>query len=239
MAADQRSESDYLPIFALQHLVFCERQCALIHVERLWVDNRLTVEGTQLHERVDETGSESRRDLRSARGMRLVSDRLALIGRADVVEFHRTGDSEMPRGTVSLRGSDGSWRILPVEYKRGQPKSDRSDDVQLCAQALCLEEMFGTHIESGALYYGKRRQRTDVALDPILRSVTEGYVRRLHELVTRRETPRVAKQPKCRRCSMFDVCLPHGTDPDRSASGYLTAALHNHLDASQLRKKRS
>ena len=224
-------EDEYLPISALQHLVFCERQCALIHVERLWVDNRLTVEGTQLHRRVDETGSEIRHGVRTARGVRVLSERLKLVGRADVVEFHLLDDVEGSQEGVRLSGTDGRWRVHPVEYKRGRPKADRSDDVQLCAQAMCLEEMLGGVIEAGAIYYGRQRQRTDLLLDPELRRLTMTCAARLHELVANGETPRVARQPKCRRCSMLDVCLPHGTAPSRSASRYLGAALTKHLDA--------
>lgn len=218
------SADDYLPISALQHLVFCERQCALIHVERLWVDNRLTVEGTQLHKRVDEATVETRRDVRTVRGLRLVSHSLRLVGRADVVEFSATGDQSICDMENPLR-APGRLKVRPVEYKRGRPKQDRSDEVQLCAQAMCIEEMLGVPIEWGALYYARRRQRTEVRLDSVLRELTEGFARRLHDLVAAGVTPRVGKQPKCQRCSMFGICLPHGTAPESSASDYFDRAL--------------
>jgi CRISPR-associated exonuclease Cas4 len=133
------TEAELLPLSALQHLAFCERQWGLIHLEQVWDENRLTVEGRHLHERADEPASENRRDLRIARGLRIRSLRLGLVGRADVVEFHRLPQEDEPStDTLTLAGVAGRWRPLPVEYKRGRPKADAWDEVQLCAQALCL-----------------------------------------------------------------------------------------------------
>lgn len=223
-------ESVLLPISALQHVIFCERQCALIHIEGLWVENRLTVEGRHLHERVDSARAESRGRLRVARGVPLRSERLGLVGRADTVEFHRLpakGDASATG--IELCGVEGRWQPFPVEYKRGRPKRDGSDEVQLCAQALCLEEMLIGEVPVGALYYGKQRRRTDVKFDRELRDLTEGTARRLHELIASGVTPRARREPKCRRCSMFDICLPHGISPSRSAAGYLRRALEQIL----------
>ncbi|MEX2583660.1 MAG: CRISPR-associated protein Cas4 [Gemmatimonadota bacterium] len=200
------SEDDLLPLSALQHLLFCERQCALIHVEQLWADNRLTVEGSHLHRRVDEAPGETRGDVRIERGIRMRSLRLGLIGRADVVEFHRAAEGECP---------------FPVEYKRGRPKRDRSDEVQICAQALCLEEMLGVPVAAGALFYGVIRRRTDVLFDDALRARTEDAARRLHELVSTGTTPRAAREPKCDGCSMLDLCMPDPPRAARSAARYL------------------
>lgn len=200
------TEDDLLPLSALQHLLFCERQCALIHVEQLWADNRLTVEGSHLHRRVDEAPGETRGDVRVERGIGLRSLRLGLIGKADVVEFHRTPGGENP---------------FPVEYKRGRPKSDRSDEVQLCAQALCLEEMLGTAVNAGALFYGTTRRRTDVDFDATLRARTEAAARRLHELVSTGTTPRARREPKCDGCSMLELCMPDPPRATRSAARYL------------------
>jgi len=219
------SEDDYVPLSALQHLVFCERQCALIHVEQLWVDNRLTVEGSQLHSRVDEANAETRHDVRTARGLQLISHALRLVGRADVVEFRRY---EPAVHESSTRPCDG-WTVRPVEYKRGRPKTGRSDEVQLCAQAMCLEEMLEVRVECGVLYYARTRQRVDVQLDLELRSITKQCADRLHRLLLAGKTPRVKRQPKCQRCSMFEVCLPNGTGPDRSASAYFETALRPHV----------
>jgi CRISPR-associated exonuclease Cas4 len=154
-------ESSLIPLSALQHLAFCERQCALIHIEQAWEENRLTAEGRLMHERVHEQDSESRGDLYIVRGLKLRSLKLGLTGVADVVEFHR-GET----GGVTILGKKGEWRPFPVEYKRGKPKKDSCDEVQLCGQAMCLEEMLGITIGSGALYYGSQHKRHDVAFRP-------------------------------------------------------------------------
>jgi CRISPR-associated exonuclease Cas4 len=217
-------EDDLRPLSALQHLVFCERQCALIHLEQVWVENRLTAEGRLLHERADEPGSGRRGDLRTARSLALRSLRLGLVGRADVVEFHRdAGEPPGGSGSIRLPGVSGHWRPFPVEYKRGKPKSHRADEVQLCAQALCLEEMLSVTIPEGALYYGKNRRRQRVALDAELRALTEDTARRLHELLNGGRTPAAVRAPKCRRCSLVEVCLPAA--PSASARAYLNKLL--------------
>ncbi len=146
------SEDDLFMISALQHYAFCPRQCALIHIEQAWLENRWTAEGRILHERVHEQEGESRAGVRIERGLPLRSLRLGLVGVADVVEFH------------PLPG--GGWQLFPVEYKRGKPKPDHCDEVQLCAQAMCLEEMMGVEVSQGALFYGKTRHRHDVAFIP-------------------------------------------------------------------------
>jgi CRISPR-associated exonuclease Cas4 len=207
------AEDDLLPLSALQHLLFCERQCALIHVEQLWADNRLTVEGSHLHQRADSGQDESRGGVRIARGVPLRSLRLGLIGKADVVEFHR-----------AAQGAD-EWQPLPVEYKRGKPKRDRSDEVQLCAQALCLEEMLGIPVPAGALFYGTTRRRLDIVFDAPLRALTEATAARLHALLRASVTPPAVKEPKCDSCSLIHHCLPPDRRRARSAAGYLDAML--------------
>jgi CRISPR-associated exonuclease Cas4 len=205
------AEDDLLPLSALQHLVFCERQCALIHVEGVWADNARTLEGTHLHRKADSGPRETRRDLRITRTVALRSLRLGLIGKADVVEWHR--------------GPDGAWRPFPVEYKRGRPKSDRCDEVQVCAQALCLEEMLDVRIPAGALFYGLSRRRQDVPFDSRLRALTEDAAARLHVLVASRRTPPARRQPKCDGCSLLPLCMPEPAGPRRSAERYLRNAL--------------
>ena len=145
------TDNQLLPISALQHLIFCERQCALIHVEQLWAENVLTVEGKQLHEKAHEGNSETTGSIRITRSLWLKSNRLGLIGQADIVEFHDNG------------------KVVPVEYKRGKPKKDSSDRVQICAQAMCLEDMLKIEISFGSLFYGMRKRRTDVEFDDALR----------------------------------------------------------------------
>lgn len=216
---------DLLPLSALQHLVFCERQCALIHLEGQWRENTLTFEGREMHERVDRDAGESRGDLRVVRGISLVHETLGLIGRADVVELHRLADAEDDDGPAArVPGVEGFWRPFPVEYKRGKPKSHDADRVQLCAQALCLEEMWSTRIPRGALFYGKTRRREDVEIDAALRRTTENACRRLHELIESRLTPpAVYEAAKCRRCSLQPTCRPQAAR--RSAREYLERAL--------------
>jgi CRISPR-associated exonuclease Cas4 len=219
-----------VPISALQHFVFCPRQCALIHLEGQWLDNRLTVEGTELHERVDESGRrhETRGDVRIARRLDLRCRRLGLIGRADVVEMHRLAP-EQGSGAV-LEGVEGRWRPFPVEYKRGRPKLHEADRVQLCAQALCFEEMLGVPVPAGTLFYGQTRRRTEVEFDHALRSITEDTVRAVHGLFTSGHVPRAERAPKCRRCSLEPICLPDITSGRRSASRYLASAVRQ-IDA--------
>lgn len=206
------AEDDLLPLSALQHLLFCERQCALIHVEGLWAENRLTVEGRHLHDRADRGDTETRGPIRTERGIAVRSLRLGLVGKADVVEFHHDTTGALVRA-------------VPVEYKRGRPKRDDSDRVQLCAQGLCLEEMLGLRVEGGALFYGTPRRRSDVVFDQPLRNVTEQAARRLHELVAAGITPPAAREPKCDNCSLLQLCLPDTAGARRSARGYFDRAL--------------
>jgi CRISPR-associated exonuclease Cas4 len=213
------TEDDLLPLSALQHLLFCERQCALIHVEQVWVENPLTAEGRHLHERVDAGQAESRGGVHIARGIPLRSLRLGLSGKADLVEFHRLPEGQA--GAV-LGGRPGTWRLLPVEYKRGRPKAHRADEVQLCAQAICLEEMLGANVPVGALFYGETRRRQEVTLDAALRALTEATAERLHQLVKSGVTPSPVREPKCDRCSLLEVCMPGA--PAKSAGTYLARA---------------
>jgi len=209
------TQDDLLPLSALQHLMFCERQCALIHIEQLWNENRLTAEGRIMHERVHEADRESRGDVRIEYGMPLRSLRLGLIAKADVVEFHRPSE-RMPAG------AEGRWQPFPVEYKRGKPKADNCDKVQLCAQALCLEEMLKVDIPCGALFYGRRRHREDVDFDLALRQETEGAAKRVHDLISAGQTPPPSYSPKCKSCSLFDTCLPKTFEKGRSVKQYLS-----------------
>ena len=207
-------EDNLLPLSGLQHLLFCERQCALIHIEQLWAENRFTAEGRIMHERVHKEDRESRGAIRVEYSMALRSLRLGLIGKADVVEFHREGDQ-----------SDAKWLPFPVEYKRGKPKKDNSDKVQLCAQALCLEEMLDLKVKSGALFYGKTRHRQDVNFDDRLRAETEETAGRFHRLFEAGKTPKAVYTKRCDSCSMKSLCLPKIVDKSRSIERYLIDAV--------------
>jgi CRISPR-associated exonuclease Cas4 len=213
------SEDELIPISALQHLSFCERQWALIHLEQIWSENLFTAEGRNLHEKTHEADVENRPGVRTVRGLRLRCLRLGLVGQADVVEFHTA------EGGVPLDGVSGLWRPFPVEYKRGKAKSDNCDRVQLCAQALCLEEMLGTSIREGALFYGRPRRREQVEFTPALRTETESLAARLHELYQSGKTPKVAYSSKCRSCSLLECCLPKVTGIDKDIGHYLAKAL--------------
>lgn len=202
------SEDDLLPISALQHMVFCERQAALIHVERAWEDNAHTIQGKRLHDMVDEGGSESRGDVRIVRSLPLRSLELSIAGLADVVEFHRTGTS---------------WRPFPVEYKKGKPKRHRADEVQLCAQTFCLEEMFDVTVADGSLFYGKVRRRLVVPIDETLRELTRRTILRFRWIIENRLTPPPVNDARCRDCSLVETCRPRLAN--RSASRYLASVL--------------
>ncbi|MBI4849925.1 MAG: CRISPR-associated protein Cas4 [Nitrospirae bacterium] len=198
------SEEDLIQLSALQHFVFCERQCALIHVEQLWSENVLTAEGKIMHEKVDTANRESRGKIRIEYGVPMRSLRIGLIGKADVVEFHKRDDR--------------TWQPFPVEYKRGKPKLDDCDKVQLCAQAICLEEMLNVEISEGALFYGQTRHRYDVVFDNALRMETEETARRVHELLASGLTPKAEYSAKCKKCSLLELCLPKVS---RKSSKYL------------------
>ncbi len=200
------SEDDLIMISALQHYAFCERQCALIHVEQIWVESGLTAEGRIMHEKVHEEDRKSRGDIRIEHGIPLRSLRLGLVGRADVVEFHRHGKS---------------WQPFPVEYKRGKPKADHCDLIQLCAQAICLEEMLSVSISNGAIFYGRTRRRLDVAFDDSLRRETDEAARAAHELIASGCTPRPVYEKKCESCSLIKECLPKTVEKNPSVKRYL------------------
>lgn len=188
------SERDSIPLSALNHLLFCDRRCALIHVEGVFVENRYTVEGRFAHERADEPDIESRPGVRIVRGLPLYSHRLGLSGKADVVEFHAvTGGAERPQ---------------PVDYKRGRRRRWDNDDIQLCAQALCLEEMTGLDVPEGSIFHVRSRHRRAVAFDQALRNDTEEAIRRLHALIETGSIPEPVLRPRCEGCSLRAVCVP-------------------------------
>lgn len=192
-----------LMISGLQHFRFCRRQWALIHIEQQWAENLRTVEGALLHERAhDEQLHESRGDLWIVRGLRVQSLTLGLSGQCDVVEFRRDGAG------VPLTGKSGLWLPYPVEYKRGVPKQDGCDELQLCAQAMCLEEMLCCGIPAGALFYGEPRRRLHVEFTPELREEVRADAAQMHDLYRRGYTPRVKPSKVCNACSLKELCLP-------------------------------
>jgi CRISPR-associated exonuclease Cas4 len=203
------ADADLVALSALQHYLFCPRQCALIHVEQAWAENAATAEGRVAHERVHATEAETRRGVRTVTGMPLRSDRLGVAGIADLVELRRDG-----------RG----WRPYPVEHKRGRPKSHRADEVQLCAQAMALEEMFDVAIAEGALFYGQPRRRTVVAFNGELRALTREVADATRALLAAGRTPRMEyDKRRCDACSLLDLCRPRTTGAARSAAAWLAA----------------
>lgn len=216
------SEDDLLPISALSQLVFCERRAGLVLLEGLWQDNVFTAEGGLLHEQVHQGSVEKRDDWRVVRGLWLRSFRLGVYGRADIVEFQRV--HKEPKAVFPQCGKMGQWQPLLVEYKRGRLRREASFEIQLCAQAMCLEEMTGIEVRSGMIYYGKTRRRLELELDQELREKTTAAAERLHELVANGRTPPAVYRPKCHTCSMREVCLPTAMSPKKSVRKYLRLA---------------
>jgi CRISPR-associated exonuclease Cas4 len=207
---------ELLALSGLQHFCFCRRQWALIHVENQWQENVLTVEGKALHTRADDPFfSEVRKGVITARSMPVASYRLGLYGVCDVVEFTLSEDG------VILPGREGKYRPAPVEYKRGKEKKDHSDEVQLCAQAICLEEMLSFSIPHGYLYYGETRHRVEVELSDSLRDLVDRMSAEMHSYFERGYTPRVKPSKACKSCSLADICLPELQGKGQSASKYI------------------
>lgn len=211
------TEREPLMLSGLQHFAFCRRQWALIHVEQQWQENLHTAEGQVFHQRAhDEKQTEVRGDTLIVRGMRVQSQRLGVSGICDVVEF-RKADSG-----ITLAGREGFFDVYPIEYKKGAPKENQADELQLCAQAMCLEEMLLCSIEEGSLFYGETRRRTRVAFTPELRALTEQMLCEMHQYDQRGYTPKVRRHKGCASCSLKEICLP-GMDRAPAASAYLRA----------------
>lgn len=222
MTLSEYSPDELLPISGIQHFVFCRRQWALIHVERQWQENVLTVEGKLLHQRADDPFfTETRTGVIIAHSVPVASYRLGLAGVCDVVEF-----SESPEG-VSLPGRAGLYLPAPVEYKRGHEKSDPCDETQLCAQAMCLEEMLAVTIPSGFLFYGETRRRVMVGLTAELRGLVYSMADEMHAYYQRGYTPRVRISKACHFCSLADICLPELQGKVISASKYIRQQIEN------------
>ncbi|MDR1968180.1 MAG: CRISPR-associated protein Cas4 [Burkholderiaceae bacterium] len=200
-----------VPISALQHYLYCPRQCALIHVEQLWAESRYTAEGRLLHQRADKPRAERRHGVRTVTGMPLADAMLSITGIADVVEFHQTKSGE---------------RAYPVEYKRGRPKAHRADEVQLCAQCLCLESMLRMRIPEGALFYGETRRRVTVVFDEVLRQLTIDTINATRAMLESSTTPLAAYAPRrCDACSLIDLCQPRLLQRKDSVSAWLARQL--------------
>ena len=210
---------DFLQLSGIQHFIFCRRQWALIHIEQQWAENYRTTDGALMHEKAhDRDASESRRDLYIVRGLRIFSAALGISGECDVVEFHRDENG------VTLAEKEGRWQPFPVEYKHGEPKAGNYDAAQLCAQAMCLEEMLCCRIPSGALFYGQTRRRQSVEFTEELRSEVRSAITEMHQLYQRGYTPKVKPSKACNACSLKELCLPV-LCKGKSVKAYLTAAM--------------
>ena len=217
MQAYGMSEQIFLPLSGIQHFAFCRRQWALIQIENQWEENMRTVEGNIMHERAhNEAFTELRGNVLIVRGLRIASPGLGLNGICDVVEFHRDQDG------VLLHGREGRWLPYPVEYKRGKPKEDDCDQLQLCAQAICLESMFLCQIREGSLFYGETRRRQKVEFTAEMRRRVESMAVEMREYYARRHTPSAKPSKACNACSLKDVCL-HKLTKRESVSAYIHA----------------
>ena len=220
------TEEELLPISGLQHIIFCERRAALIFLECLWDDNLYTAEGTLIHDKVHNTDTESRGDIRITRGLRLHSYKLGLSGIADVVEFHKINDEKCSNG-VKLNNMKGLWSPYIIEYKRGKLRHEFSFEVQLCAQAICLEEMLKTDILSGSIYYGKTARRHEIYFDDELRLKTHEASCMFREIINRKKTPKMRYENKCEKCSMLSKCIPKTTGVKKDVQGYILKSINS------------
>lgn len=201
------TEEEYLPLSGIQHYRFCTRQCAFIHTEQIWRENYFTAHGRTLHDKVHNDTGESRGGKRIERCLDIASPMLGLSGQTDAVEFY----------------DDGT--VCPVEYKRGTVKEDITDEVQLCAQAMCLEEMLHVSIEVGYLFYEKIRRREKVLLTPELRSQTQKLADEYHTLIASGEIPPAVYSKKCESCSLIDSCFPETVGRSKSVANYISRRL--------------
>ncbi|MFI3226032.1 MAG: CRISPR-associated protein Cas4 [Clostridia bacterium] len=213
------NEQDFLMISGIQHFLFCKRQWALIHIENGWVDNIHTVEGDIMHEKVhDSTKNELRKDIFTTRGMNIFSKKLGVSGQCDVVEFRQSNDG------INLQNKSGKWIPYPIEYKKGSSKITDIDRVQLCAQAMCLEEMLCCEIDQGALFYGETRKREVVDFDNELRDLVANLFSQMHELYKKGYTPKVKTTKSCNACSLKEICVPK-LMRNKNVSNYIASFL--------------
>lgn len=212
-------EDDFLMLSGIQHYIFCKRQWALIHIEQQWEENYRTTSGMLMHKRAhDESFIERRKGIMIVRGLRVSSRTLGVSGQCDVVEFHQVKDG------IQLHGEEGKWSIVPVEYKNGKPKENAEDEMQLCLQALCLEEMFLTEIKEGYLFYGENKRRTQVEFTKELRDQIAHVLKEMHELYKRGYTPKVKTGKQCKACSLSNICLPK-LEKSQNVSDYINKSL--------------
>ena len=199
-----------LMLSGIQHYMFCPRQWALIHIEQQWAENRLTTEGQLLHKNVDNPFYRQKNgDTITLRSLHIASKRLGLYGITDAVELI---PSDSPEDSITHNRYPGYWKPYPVEYKRGHSKPDERDEVQLAAQAMCLEEMYGINIPYGALYYDEVKHRETIAISDGLRRTTQQCAKQMHDIFKSGIMPKPVKASHCRNCSLKDICMPEMSD---------------------------
>lgn len=218
-------EDDYLMISGIQHFAFCRRQWALIHIEQQWAENYRTTAGALMHKRAHEDDLfELRGNILTAHNLRVSSRQLGVTGQCDIIEFHKVKDG------ITLRNYEGKWNIVPVEYKHGEPKEGTEDEMQLCLQAMCLEEQFLTEIQEGYLFYGEKRRRTKVKFTEQLRNDVKRALLEMHQLMEKGFTPKVKQSKKCKACSLRDLCLPK-LSKNQNVSLYLKSKIFEDGDS--------
>lgn len=213
------SEDDLLMLSGIQHYAFCRRQWGLIHIEQAWHDNYLTIEGSWMHRHVDNPHrSECNKMKVQLNAIHIISYELGLYGVADVLELSKVAT---PANAITLPNKDGYWSIYPVEYKHGRPKENEVDALQLCAQAMCLEEMHSIEIKAGAIFYGETRHREDIVFDSSLRECVRALSREMHVLMTEGKVPQGRYSSKCRACSLSEICMAQDERLSKDINDYL------------------
>jgi len=212
-------EDNFLLLSGIQHFKFCKRQWALIHIEQQWHENEYTVEGEMFHATADNpTKIEKRNNVISLRAMRVQSYKLGITGICDVVEFYQSESG------INMHGWDGLWRVYPIEYKVGSPKIHNADELQLCAEAMCLEEMLCCDIPEGSIYYGEIRRRKQIIFTPELRDEVIESFKEMNSYFEKGWTPKVKPFKGCKLCSLRDICLPK-ISKVKKASAYIKETL--------------
>ena len=215
------SQDDYLMISGIQHFKFCRRQWALIHVEQQWAENEHTVIGELMHKKAhDPYLTEKRKDILVVRALPVSSRSMGVSGECDIVEFHKCEDG------VKLYGHRGTYSLYPIEYKKGKPKASNEDELQLMAQAMCLEEMFSTKITEGAIFYGETRRRKPIVFTDELRDEVKKIFGEMHDYYDRNYTPKVKTSKRCVSCSLKDICMPKMARDYTSVDAYLNKNLY-------------
>ncbi|BCP63644.1 CRISPR-associated protein Cas4 [Streptococcus suis] len=214
------AEDDYLMLSGIQHFQFCKRQWALIHIYQEWAENEATTHGQFLHQKADNPYiKEKRKDFLVSRAMQVSSKELGLYGILDVVEFHKD------EAGISLSGKRGKWIPTIVEYKRGKPKKDERDIVQLVAQTMCLEETLACKIDKGYLYYHSVNKKVEISISAELRQLVIELARQMHELYQKRDLPKAEYFKNCQLCSLVDICMPRLSKKSRSVANYIQQSM--------------